>query len=225
MRKINLICLLALSALSFGMTVEAVPISWTDWTSANSSTATGIVQGVTVTFTGAQSPSSQTSGGINYWATNSSIYRAPGIVDNGPEASSDIIRITDSTTYTLEFSQAVIDPVMAILSLGRTNLHVRYDFEDDFDILNSGTGYWGGASTGSLFEETGNVLRGEEGHGIIQFHGTFTSISWTANPAEFWHGFQIGIADVSHVTEPISGLLLGLGLIGFCYRNARKTKR
>lgn len=228
MRKSLISSLVSVSALLLASTAQAALINWTDWTSATTTNATGTVQGITVDFTGPQSPASQTSGGgTNYWAVNPSIYTATGIVDNGPEASTDIIRVTNNTSYTLQFSQAVVDPVMAIMSLGQTGRHVRYAFSEEFDVLNSGRGYWGGSTSGSLFEEAGNVLLGVEGHGIIQFKGTFDSISWTSNPAEHWHGFQIGIAGVasSGVPEPMPIVLLGLGLISIGFvRRLKKSQ-
>ncbi len=210
--------LLGLCLLSLSMSSSAVPIDWADWTSADTNTASGSVGGVAIGFEGAQSPASQTNGGTNYWASNSAIYRG-GDIDNGPEASADIIRITGSSNYRITFAEAVVDPVMAVLSIGRTNLPVEYLFDADFEIVNSGCGFWGGSCAGSLFEEPGNVLRGVEGHGVIQFQGTFTELNFSTNPAEFWHGFTIGIAGVADIPEPglfalLSFALFGLGLAG-----------
>jgi hypothetical protein len=178
----------------------AAPIEWTDWTAATTTSAAGTLAldsgDVAVTFTGALNPAAQTAGGSSFWATNPAIYTAPDAVDNAPPAT-DIIRITGGTaagTQVLSFSEPVVDPVMAILSLGQPGLVVTYDFIDaPFDVLNSGTGFFGGSPAGSLFEDPGDVLRGIEGHGIIQFSGTFSSISWTVPTDEFWHGFQVGV--------------------------------
>ena len=38
---------------------------------------------------------------------------------------------------------------------------------------------------------TGTVT-GTEGHGVVQFTGTFTTISWQLPEFEEWHGMQIG---------------------------------
>ena len=207
---------------------HATTICWTDWTAATTLTATGAMCGVTVNFAGVISPAAQTAGGTDFWAVNSTIYTDPPIVDNPPDSTSppgaDIIRLTGGTaagTQTIVFSQPVVDPVMAILSLGQPGLAVTYNFNAAFDLLNSGTGFFGGNAGGSLFEDPGNVLRGIEGHGIIQFPGTFTSISWTIPTAENWHGFQIGIPVVS-VPEPATLALLGIGLAGLAISRRRK---
>lgn len=192
----------------------AVPYSWVDWTSADATTAAGTVNGVGVSFSGNLAPAAQISGGENYWASNPSTYTSAG-VDNGPTPNSDIIRLTGGAgtgVQTLTFSSPVTDPVMAILSLGRLATTVDYVFDADFTILNQGPGYWDPAGLGTLTELAGNTLRGLEGHGLIQFNGTFTSIKWTMPLGEDWHGFTVGKA--TSVPEPASLMLLGAGLAG-----------
>lgn len=202
---------LSLALLTVAQSSSAVPISWVDWTSADSVSANGMVSGFNVSFSGNINPPAQTAGGTNFWAANSSIYTSPE-VDN-PPPDSDIIRLTGGAgtgTQTITFAQAVVDPVMAILSLGAA-CATTYNFDAAFDVLNFGAGHFGG---GTLTELPGNILQGQEGHGIIQFSGTFNSISWTIPTAEFWHGFTVGIAGVATVPEPGMWWLFSLGLAG-----------
>ena len=205
---------------------QAAPILWTDWTAATATNATGTMGAVTVGFSGNLNPAAQTSGGINYWAFNSAIFTAPPIADN-PPPDSDIIRLiggTNTGVQTITFSSPVTNPVMAIMSLGQPSLPRTYVFgNEDFTILNSGTGHWGGNPAGSLFEDPGNILRGIEGHGLIQFNGTFSSIDWTVPVAEDWHGFQVGVA--ASVPEPATMLLMGGGLATALLRRRRNARR
>jgi hypothetical protein len=150
--------------------VWGATVSWVNWTSADTTTATGTAAGVTVNFSGNLNPAAQTAGGINYWAFSSSTYTG-GDVGN-PPPDSDIIRLiggSNTGTQTLTFNSPVTDPVMAILSMGQLRVPVDYDFDTPFDILNQGPGHWDHGGSGSLSEVSGDILRGHEGHGLIQF--------------------------------------------------------
>ena len=50
---------------------------------------------------------------------------------------------------------------------------------------------------------------GAEGNGVIQFSGSFTSITFTTPDYENWYGFTVGEA----TPEPSSLILLGSGLL------------
>lgn len=215
-------------ALAMALTgaASATTITWTDWTAADATSATGNAGSVGVTFTGLINPAAQTAGGTNYWSSNPSTYTAPPTVDN-PPPDSDIIRLTGGTgagVQTITFSQPVTNPVMAILSMGQINVPVDYVFGDeDISVLNVGPGWFDAAGNGTLVELAGEILRGNEGHGLIQFNGTFTTIDWTIPSAESWHGFQIGYTALGNggngdVPAPATLFLLGVGLAGLAYR-------
>lgn len=210
----TLCCSLA-GAVLYATNASAAPVLWTDWVSATGTSASGVLGAVNVEFTGLLNPVPLLDGsGAGFWAVNSDIYT---FAPSGSPPSGDIIRLTggqQAGVQTLAFSAPLTDPVLAILSLGQPGFGVSYDFDAPFDILNQGAGYFGGGPT-SLAELPGDVLVGTEGHGIIRFSGTFTSISWTIPTAEFWHGFQLGVVDEAPapaVPLPLGSLLLLTGL-------------
>lgn len=197
-------------------------IEWTDWTSANASGASGTLGSATVTFNGGLD-NWQTSGGADYWRQGGTTpWAAYDGVGNLP-ANNDFIAISQPGTIT--FSTAVTNPYLAIISLGQPNINTQWTFDAPFTIVDQGQGHWG---NGALTNLPGNVLGGLEGHGIIQFTGTFTSltISGVANQ-EFWSGLTIGADSTSPVPEPATWAMMigGLGLVGSAMRRSRRSAR
>ena len=107
----------AASCLVLG-SASAAPVTWTDWTSINASTALGSIGGVAVTATGgiALGGRSQTACGTNYWTqpNGSNPAYTDGIVDNAPDACEQVGLIGPST-ITVTFASAINDLVMALV--------------------------------------------------------------------------------------------------------------
>lgn len=169
-------------------------VRWVDWLSAEGQQANGEAGNVLVSYAGELSPEPIVDGtGLGYWGSNLSTYAHPPEVDNPPDRA-DILRITGggSEVMGVSFSEPVVNPVMAILSLGQAGFDAEFHFDAEFRILNNGPGAFG---NGPLAALPGNVLRGAEGHGLIQFQGQFSSLHWTAPIAEYWFGFTFAIPE------------------------------
>jgi hypothetical protein len=212
----------------------ATPYYYTDWTSANvaQGSAAGTItlpdaSTVNLTFQALYADGTlgslafaQTSAGTNYWTPSTPYISAQ--VDNAPPGT-DILALQggQNQIYRVTLSEAIKDPIMSIVSLGRTAVPTTYDFDSPFTIVSQGTGYFGG-TTSSLVQQAGDILLGTEGHGTIQFIGTFSTFSWTVPTPEYWHGFTFGIRTTERLeppnpnTVPESGTtlaLLGISLV------------
>lgn len=193
------------------MTVpSASAVSWTDWTwvatgSSGSGSGSMTIGSATVDVT-----LSGLAGGLingdyyykNYAATYGYLY------------PSDLIQESGSGPVTVTFSEAVVNPYIALVSVGQPSFYVNYIFanlDGAITVLSSGSNYWGYGS----YEIDGSTFSGREFNGIIQLAGTYTSLTFMITPSENWHGFNIGADSVaSSVPEPASMMLLGLGLAG-----------
>ena len=209
-------------ALVSASTSHASVIEWTDWTSAvNGSAVSGYVgsaSGEMSTSNGLISVGyeghiwSAQTGPDSYWWTEGepAPYTGNSVIDNAPDTS-DIIRLQYSgITNTITFSQAVYMPVMTLASVGQTGLGVSYDFDQSFTLLSEGLGFYGDGT----WTQSGNILTGYEAHGAIQFDGWVSSISWTNDVNDLWHGFTIGVTQVQPVPVPAAVWLFGSGLLG-----------
>lgn len=210
---------------------SAAPYYYVDWTTANvgGGTASGVITlpdastvnvGFAATYANGASGNlygAQTAGGTNYW--NPSAPYVSAQVDNAPPGT-DIVQLSggQQQIYTVTLSEAIKDPIMAIVSLGAPGIPTTYDFSAPFTIVSQGTGYWGGTST-TMQQLAGDILLANEGHGTIQFIGTFTTFSWTVPTPESWHGFTFGIRTTPRiepenpVPEPATLALLAIALL------------
>jgi MYXO-CTERM domain-containing protein len=197
---------LACGVVATTTTAFAATYNYVDWTTADvaGGTASGTIAlagdaGITVTFVATTADGgpgdlygAQTGGsGTNYW-TPAATYQSAA-VENAPPTT-DILQLAggENETYTVTLSEPVVDPIMAIVSLGAGGSPITYNFDSPFTIVSQGTDIWGGTST-SLVQLPNNVLQGAEGSGVIQFIGTYATFSWSAPLPESWHGFTFGV--------------------------------
>jgi hypothetical protein len=207
----------------FASIASAGLVSWTDWT-IDTAGASGAAHGsilqnstsVGVTYSGDVGWLSPAS----YWSEGTPApYTGNSVVDNAPTSGISVSRASSSNTLT--FASALIDPVFALYSVGRLNAPVTYSFDQAFTLLSEGYGNWGDGS----FSTSGNQLTGYEGHGLIQFSGAVSSISFDILNPEYHHGFTLGaLTTTQSVAEPSTLALLGLGILGITLVRLRSSQ-
>jgi hypothetical protein len=204
--------------------VQAAPISWTDWTSQTTGGAPTVsgslnIDGSTVgvTYSGAYS-FAQLNGGINYWSPSAPYLSTD--VNNTPPAS-DIIALNSGGSKTITFSQTIVDPLLALVSWNGNTV----DFGAPIEILSYDRGYWGNGTPVLNTSGTGFYGSGEV-HGIVRLIGEYDSITFT-DSSENWHGFTVGATGLAGapVPEPATLLLMGTGLAGLFGTIVRRKKQ
>ena len=185
---------------------------WTDWTSSTAGapgSAAGTLNGVTVNYAG-ELDSAVTNGTSLIWAPNASFIG--GTVTTSPSIVGDAIFLNGNFTgtNTITFGSPILNPVFAIWSLGQPGFLASFTFNQTptFEAGGPNSQFGGQAIT-----VLGNVVSGNEGNGVVQFTGTFSSLSWT-DTFENFYGITVGTAGTSTVPEPVTLLLLVLGLAG-----------
>lgn len=185
-------------------------VSWVDWTSSSAGSLPG---GNVVGLSGSPGPIGQSDGTTWY---------VGGAVVPGTYAGlnpTDMIQVSPASTFTMTFSQPVVDPYLALVSVGRPSLAVTYTFLNATPtIFSAGSGWWGGSGIGAV---SGSSFTGSEFSGILRLQGTFgdgsngyPALSFSTNPDEFWHGFNVGVVPEPSTYVAGLGALSMLGLFG-----------
>lgn len=211
------------AACAVALPAAADPIDWASWSGAvtgnttGAATATFATVGITAGYTG------ELQSFVNNYPSYTPVGTfSGGTVSNGPAQADGILQIFGGTaagTNTITFSQAVVNPVLAIWSLGQPGIVAQFNFAQPFSIESGGpNAEYGGASITAI----GNTVFGAEGNGVIRFAGTLTSITWTNPVFENWYGFTVGVP-VAAVPEPeaYALMLAGLALLGARARRRR----
>lgn len=216
--------IVAVGACAFG--AGAAQASTIDWNTWNPATKQGSIspEGITVGF-------SIVGSGGTWWVaptwplyTPTTTWADGTVVANAPVPANNLMGLNGGNTLvnTLTFSSPVVNPVMAIWSLGSSSLEATFEFNATPTFVAGGpsTEYGGTAITVS-----GNTVSGSEGNGTVMFLGTFSSISWTNPIYEHWYGFNVGIAGVAGPTDVPEPAPLGLLLFGLACLGVSQLKR
>jgi hypothetical protein len=222
---IRSLLLAGVAAMALAGPASASVIYWTDWTSATTGQASGSASGtidaagttIGVSYSGEVASQTNISNTYPSWGPASSF--TGGDVGNAPPAG-DIIAQNGGTgagVNTITFSQPISNPVMAIWSLGNSGLITQYMFPSTEVVNIQGGGpsnEYGGSSI--VLVPGNNAITGNEGNGVIEFIGNYSSITFTNPVHEVWYGFTLGVAGLatppSSVPEPASIALLAAGL-------------
>lgn len=115
-----------------------------------------------------------------------------------------LITLSEARAYTdtLSFSTPITNPILDIVSLGAPGNPVSYLFSAAPTILSQGDAYWGTCGIPPCLTTSGNTLSGQEADGVVEFVGTFSTLSWTTTGGENWNGFTLAVAGEAVASTP-----------------------
>jgi hypothetical protein len=201
----------ALAACSF-----ADQYSWVQWSGVDGS---GVLQGTIATDAGTVNVS--LSGGFDglmpsypSW-TPTSTWADGTIINNAPDSNA-IVHMSNPSSYTLSFSQAVENLALAAWSVGQNGDTVAFTFDHNFSLIAGGPSaeYMGQ----SIVQTASKQFTGEEGNGTVLFGDTLNTLNFATTNYENWYGISVGLDNHQAVPEPASMCVLGLGVVGLIKR-------
>lgn len=206
------------AALAAPLHVSAADtVDWVNWTGL---AGTAVQNGNTVDVT-----FSETSLGLTHadYYTGEAAYISSEVT-NGPGTDGMFSFVGGTNVvHHLHFSEAVVNPYLAIVSLGSPGLAASFAFSNvgSITLISEGDGYYG---DGEL-SISGGTVTGLEGHGVVRLNGSFTDLYFTTPQNEYWYGASIGIPVVA-VPEPGTwGMLaVGVAMLGLLGRRRKNGK-
>jgi hypothetical protein len=216
MRKLLIAGISSLILAGSASIASAAVVTWTTWTSSSTGTAGPIGLTYAGPAVSLQSPYPS--------YTPAATFADGTIVNNAPVPANGILQIFggSNATQTLTFSQAVVNPVFAIWSLGQGGITASFNFNQTPTFVSGGSNAEYG---GSAISVVGNSVSGTEGNGTVIFFGTFNSLSWINPTAENWYGFNVGFQSIAPVPEPSTWAMMILGFAGVGFMAYRRKSR
>lgn len=206
--------LLSIAMCLGGSVATASVVDWANWTTGTdnfpSSATVGVLPSTnTSIYYNGSAIFRQTGAGTDYW--NPTTPYVSTQVSNAPPAAYSV-GVTDfASSHTVGMATPSNGLVMALTGLGSASTATEWVFDTPFTILSSGPGYFGGA--GTLTQLPGNVLRGNEGSGVILFSGAVSVVSWTIVNGEqpYWQNDSATVMTIGVIPSPGAAAVLGLG--------------
>jgi hypothetical protein len=230
--------ILASCAVTSIPSAHADTIAWATWNSntpggnaAAGGGASGSIPGFSITYTG--QTSSLTS--VPTWTPNSTWIG--GVVGNAPPNVPTVMIEggPSSGVETVTFSGPVANPVLAIWSLGSAGQETSFDFNssEPFTIAGGGPNAQFGGS-GLVINSAGTGVTGNEGNGLIELLGVYSSFTFTTPVFENYYAFTIGEdqtvtstlpPSTGAVPEPATFSLFGMGLTALAFARRAITRK
>ncbi len=237
--------ILAACAVTSIPTAHADTFVWATWTADTPSTgsstngsASGTMPGFTISYSG---QITELNGGPSWVpAASTPDTWIGGVVGNGPPVGATSIHMTGGSpgTETITFSGPVANPVLAIWSLGEPGVQTSFDFNSSelFTIAGGGgSAEYGGS--GLVLNSAGTGVTGNEGNGLIELLGVYTSFTFTTPDYENYYDFTIGEdqtvtatlppvgTTTGTVPEPATLSLFGMGLAALPFARRALTRK
>jgi hypothetical protein len=211
-----------------GGTASASTVDWTAWNGPGSFSSTaGSISGTITTSSG---PVGVTyTGDLDGFDGSNPSWTPSTTFSGSPTGGGLKLYGGNAVNNLITFSAPVVNPEIAIFSLGSDSgtpgVTTTLTFNHTPILASGGPATQIGSSTtaGQSIIVNANQVTGTEGNGVIEFVGTFSSISFTDPTFENYFAFTVG-AQVSAVPEPSTWLMMIVGFVGLGFAGYRRSR-
>ncbi|MGB3947617.1 MAG: PKD domain-containing protein [Bacteroidia bacterium] len=167
---------------------DSTKLNWATWSSVNSTTGVGIISSNLSVTVSKPSGGLSTTGVMYNGGIFPSQYTVPG--------SSTAIRNDLAGLFTFCFSSPVVNPQIALSSIGNPNNSVQVNTSQPYQVIWQGSG---------MSYPNSNAFIGTEGYTIVKFPGIHTCISFDYLQSETYCNLAFGVLDTNcqALTPPV----------------------